>query len=122
MRSSTVNRPLAAWAAVTCILLGSMARANEPAATFPQNGVYGSFGVLTPQQLVASPPIRIYPAVEQPTVNATGAIGLGYNRYVTPRWSVGVLGNFVGFNAISVDGLTSHGDFWTVMGVTDHPG
>jgi opacity protein-like surface antigen len=57
------------------------------------------------------------------TTSTGGAIGLGYNRYLKPRWSVGVLGNYQGFKRtlkFSNGNVASAKDnFYTLMARTD---
>jgi len=122
---------------ITAILLGSMlaarpARAqNAPDPIDHQNELYVSWGLGSVQEFVSvfgsiiDQVIRNSFGGESYTENddSTGAIGIGYNRHLTPRWTLGGIANFVRYTrtATSMSGMVERArdDYFTVMARTD---
>jgi hypothetical protein len=111
------------WGTTAAVVLCAMILAVHPARADEgtsgsddrQNELYASFGVVTLQDLavafesifedVASSVINAIVQREggsgasytRTTTGTHGAIGVGYNRYLSPRWTVGALFNYEGF-------------------------
>src|SRR5262245_18755879 len=95
---------LTAAVLVGSILAARPSRAQStPDQSDAQNELYANLGVFTVQEIAS-----IFGSViDQVLRNAfgdemytesddsTGAIAIGYNRYLTPRWTVGAISNFV---------------------------
>jgi hypothetical protein len=88
---------------------------NAPKDDFTKHEVYGEFGVITVQdaiivtrRLLSDISAVIFNAIveelgfegigyERMYTGTKGAFGLGYNYYITPRWSLGGMANYHGF-------------------------
>jgi hypothetical protein len=94
---------------ITTILLGSILAAHPAhaqSASDPsnhQNELYISWGTGSIQEiaLILGSAIGAGLAGDAEMVNdeSTGAIGIGYNRCLTPRWSIGLMFNFLRYSS-----------------------
>lgn len=112
-------------------------------ADFLRNEVYGQYGVVTTQSAIIVTR-RLLSDISTAILNAfieelgfdesikytrdyagtRGAIGIGYNRYLAPRWTLGVMGNYHGFRTTInfENGQTAFlkDNFYTFMLRTDY--
>ena len=115
---------------------------NSKQDDYLRNEVYGEYGVITVQsaaivtrQLLSDISAAILNAFieelgyegigyEREYTGTKGAIGIGYNRYVAPRWTVGLLANYHGFRTtINFENGASaflKDDFYTFLVQTDY--
>jgi hypothetical protein len=135
---------LAAAAVILCLgLTARPAHADDTATTEPdkQNELSLSYGVITLQDFVVLFEViaeDVTGAIingiimreggsgvtyTRTTTGTYGAIGAGYNHYLSPRWSVGALFNYEGFtrtlNFSNGDTAQARDDFFALMARTD---
>lgn len=133
----TARETLVVALVVGALLAAQPARANESVPKeYQEHELYGSYGLLTAQDfgiLINSATEAVIdgvidaaggtPGTYKSKTSGTGAIGLGYNSYLSPRWSMGLLANYEGytrtyfFSTGTVSRLRD--DFITLMFRTD---
>jgi len=84
-----------------------------------RNEFYAEYGVLSTQSIIIGVGQVIADAISDgdEVITSTGTIGIGYNRYLSPRWTLGAVGNYSGFRTTHNSGpsLNSHDDFYTFL-------
>lgn len=123
------------------LLLQIIPQKHFAQGSYPTNEIYGSYGVGSVPQIGISLGFALGNAIGNAIINgiimklggagvtyeekitATGAIGLGYNHYVNPRWSIGGVGLFerVDDKLVFSNGNvgTSRVDVWMLLARTD---
>jgi hypothetical protein len=127
----------------TCISLLFLAALLLPAKAQndPKHELYASYGVISVQDFTILFQ-TIFEEIEGGIVNGiimelggpgitwerqtrgTGAIGLGYNHYLSPRWTLGPFGNYVGYKRVLTfsngNVATAKDRFYTLLLRTDY--
>lgn len=114
---------------------------NNKDTDYLRNEVYAEYGVVTTQSVIivgrrilSDVTVAIFNAIieelgaegvdyNRDYAGTRGAIGIGYNRYLSPRWTVGALVNYHGFRTTInfENGQTAYlnDDFYTFLARTD---